>query len=457
MKFNRAYRHKLRFNPEQEEQARRFAGCARLTYNAGLRQRQLSYELYGRSPWYERQTYDLPEWKRDPEFLFLQEVPSHVLQQALKDLDQAFKRFYSGQNGYPRPRKRGENDGFRYPDAKQIKTHNPARDNQVRLPKLGWVSVRNCYPRLKGRLFEGELKSVTVRLTADGWYISFSTELKVDDPAPPTGLPVGLDVGITNSVTLSDGQFIQFPVIGKREQEKLAILQRDIARKTPGSRNRSKAKARLAKQSQRLQRRRLDAQHKFTTALAREHPLIVHEALKIKSMSKSARGTLEEPGKNVAQKAGLNRAIQGQAWGELYRQLAYKTIWKGGRCLPVPACHSSTECQVCHHVAKENRENQAVFHCLSCSFTCHADLNAAVIIRERGEAKLREEEAEERKVRIVKVRTGGTPVPGAEVGLNACEDGSALKNPERARPSRKAAAREGVVRNQVVTEIPVTA
>lgn len=172
MLVTRAYRHKARLTGEQEMLARRFAGCARLIYNSGLEQRRLGYEVTGRGMGYKAQTYGLKDVRADPDFAFLREAPAHVLQQALRDLDRAFKNFFEGRTRYPRPRKRGEHDAFRYPDPdpKQIGVHEPGRIGQVRLPKLGWVSVTNCYPRLKGRgrLFEGELKSVTVAKATAG-------------------------------------------------------------------------------------------------------------------------------------------------------------------------------------------------------------------------------------------------------------------------------------------------
>jgi putative transposase len=263
----RAYRHKVRFTPGQELQARRFAGCARLVYNAELEQRRLGYEVTGRSMGYMAQTYFLKDVKADPQFAFLNECPAHVLQQALRDLDDAFKRFFSGQNAYPTHRRRGGRDSFRFPDAKQIGVHDPARRGQVRLPKLGWVSVRNCWPRLGGRLFEGALRNVTVSRRADGWYASFACEVELADPDAPGGAPVGLDLGVASSVATSSGELISLPVITDREWEKIRILQRSVARKSKGSRNREKAVRRLGSKRRRLACRKRDAIHKLTTRL----------------------------------------------------------------------------------------------------------------------------------------------------------------------------------------------
>jgi putative transposase len=425
----RAYRHKVRFTSEQELQARRFAGCARLIYNAGLEQRRLGYEVTGRSMGYKAQTYFLKDVKADPEFAFLRECPAHVLQQALRDLDDAFKRFFSGQNAYPTHRLRGERDSFRFPDAdtKQIGVHDPARCGQVRLPKLGWVSVRNCWPRLGGRLFEGALKNVTVSRCADGWYASFACEVELCDPDAPGGTPVGLDLGVASSVATSSGELVSLPVITDREWEKIRILQRSVARKSKRSRNREKAVRRLARKRQRLACRKKDAIHKLTMRLSCEHELICVEDLKVKNMSASAKGTVEQPGSRVRQKAGLNRAILDQSWGETRRQLAYKSCWNGSTLIVVEPRYTSRTCAACGHVARENRESQAEFRCVACGHEAHADVNAAVNILRLGLSSLK----------------GPTPGTGEREASasNACAHEPVLKTPEPVRPSRKTRAR----------------
>jgi len=341
---HRAYRHKLALSPAQELLCRQIAGCCRLIYNAGLEQRKLGYAATGRGIGYTAHTYHLKEAKAAAGFAFLRDAPAHCLQQALRDLADAFERFFTGQNRYPQPRRRGENDGFRFPDPKQIGVHEAARDNQVRLPKLGWLSERNAYPRLAKRprgvtpqewdgprLFEGELKSVTIKREADGWYASFSCVVEVN-PEPGTGEAVGIDRGIANSVALSTGELYHLPVISEREWRTLGSLQTVVNRRQTGSRNREKALRRLSRCRQRLARRKHDALHKLTSELAERFSLVVVEGLQIANMTASAKGTAEQPGTNVTQKAGLNRAILDQCWGELERQLGYKQAWRPASC-----------------------------------------------------------------------------------------------------------------------------
>ena len=451
---HRTYRHKLILAPEKEGLCRRIAGCCRLVYNCGLEQRKLGYAATGRGIGYKAHTYFLKEAKAAEGFEFLREAPAHCLQQALKDLDDAYTRFFSGQNRYPRPRRRGENDSFRFPDGdpKQIGVHEPGRHNQVRLPKLGWTAVRNSYPRLARRpwnvrpeewegprLFEDELKSVTVRREADGWYVSFCCEVELPDPGRGTGEAVGIDRGVANSVAQSNGEMFHLPVITEAEWRTIASLQRIVNRRRKGSRNREKTKGRLGRYRQRLARRKHDALHKLTRDLSRRFSLAAIEELRIKNMTASAKGTIEEPGKNVAAKAGLNRAILDQCWGEFERQLNYKMTWAGGEVWEAPARNSSNECEACGYVDPENRESQAVFVCKSCGHERHADVNAAnvVLLRVgRGEGKL-----------ISSKPSGGTPGRGETTPSqrakvrNACEDPAVLKTPERRGPSRKRTAR----------------
>jgi len=436
MLVHRSYKHRLRLTPEQALLCRRFAGCARLIYNSGLEQRSLGYALTGRSIGYKAQTYFLKEVKADPDFAFLREAPAHVLQQALRDLDRAFQSFFSSSAAYPKPRRRGEHDGFRFPDPdpKQIGVHDPARVGQVRLPKLGWVSLRNCWPRLGERLFEGELKNVSVVREADDWYASFACEVEIADPSTPEGEALGLDAGICNSYATSGGERHHLPVLTDSEWAKIGRLQSEVNRRQRGSANREKALRRLARYRQRLCRRKHDELHKLTTRLAKGHALLFAEDLRVKNMTASAKGTVQEPGVNVAQKAGLNRAILDQCWGEGRRQLSYKCLWYGSGLHIVNPCRSSQECSSCGHVAAESRESQAVFRCVACGFERHADVNAACNIRERG---LVEHRAARAEAQASAASAGGMPVPEGRKTRRACEGRASSKTPETPGPSRK--------------------
>lgn len=452
-----SFRHKLRFTPEQEALAWQIAGCCRFIYNLGIEQRRLSYHVLRRGISFVSQANFLPELKNDEDFAWLKTAPSHTLQQALRDVDRAYGNWWAKRTGRPTFKKRGENDSFRFPDPAetQIGRHHPSRRNQVRLPKLGWVSLKNAYPRLqkRGLVFDGELKCVTVKREADGWWISFSCEVEIPDPEPATGPELALDLGVANSVATSEGELIGLPTITDREWEKLALLQREVARKEQqrkkrekkrrkeakdqgldpdeleplSSKNLDRSKQRYALKRQRLARRKKDAIHKLTTLLTQAHPVIAIEDLKIKNMTRSAKGTVEQPGTKVAQKRGLNRAILDQSWGEIRRQLTYKAEWYGCHLVIVDPKNTSRTCPLCQHVSKENRKNQATFSCLNCGHEAHADINAAINIL----AKARED--------ITKKQSPAARTAAREPhkGSNACAHNPALKTPEPVRPSRK--------------------
>jgi putative transposase len=406
--IHRAYKHKLLLSKEQEEQCAQWIGCCRLVFNLALEQRETG-RLTGNFVNYVDAANDLPELKA--EYEFLGQVPSQILQQVLKDLESAFMRFFKKVAAYPQYRRKGTNNSFRYPQG--VRCNDPAHNNQAFLPKLGWVSLRNAYPRLGAQTHESELKYTTISRAADGWYISFTCEVVLPNPdsMSKAGKHLGLDMGIVNSVTTSKGDHYRLPTMSDREQEKLQILHRRVSSKVKGSKNQKEAAAKLAKYYKYLRDRKVDAVHKLIISMVNEYGFIVGEALQTKNMAKSASGTLEEPGRNVAQKRGLNRAILEQIWGEGFRQLTYKSEWYGSLFSRVPAHYSSQECSECGHISKENRESQVVFHCKKCGHKANADVNAAVVILKRG---------------LEVLRTDGTLDPGVLEGFIASNDHEGL-------------------------------
>jgi putative transposase len=157
-----------------------------------------------------------------------------------------------------------------------------------------------------------------------------------------------------------------------------------MARKEKFSRNWKKAKAKVAKQHQAVGNCRKDLLHKLTTEQTKTHSLICIEDLKVANMSRSASGTLDQPGSNIWQKAGLNKAILDQGWAEYRRQLEHKTVWTGGRVIVVPGINTSRTCPCCGHVSKDNRKTQANFECIKCGFAANADHVASLNILAAG-------------------------------------------------------------------------
>lgn len=217
--------------------------------------------------------------------------------------------------------------------------------------------------------------------------MSFTCRVELDAPERKVSAEsLGIDLGVENSVALSTGELISFPVLTPEQEAHVRRLRTRVNRCERGSRNRSKARARLERYLQRARRRREHAMHTLALRLVREADLIGIENLHVQNMTRSATGTVEAPGVNVAQKRGLNRVILSQAWGEFRRILTYKATWHGSQVVVVPAAYSSQECAACGYVARENRESQAVFKCMSpaCEHATHADVNAAMTIRNRA-------------------------------------------------------------------------
>ena len=375
MVIRRGFRFKLKTTPDLEAVFRTMVGHARFVWNKALR---LNLDRLAQGlpiVWYNDLCGLLGLWKQSEEYGFLAQANAQALQQKLRDLDRAFSdAFNPTQPGkhLPRFKKKGVGDSFRFPQGVQVD------GRRVYLPKIGWVSF------FKSRDIIGEIKQATVTHEADGWYISIQTEAEIPEPKMHAGTAIGLDRGIVVFAATSEGEIIEPLNPGARLQQRLARLQRQLARQVKGSHNRAKTKAKIARLHQRIRRQREDFLHKVSTRWSKSHALIVLEDLRIGNMTRSAKGTVENPGSHVSQKSGLNRAILDQGWGEFGRMLGYKMAERGGRLLLVPPQHSSQECSECGHVAPENRPTRDLFRCVVCGHTEHADLNAAKVLLRRG-------------------------------------------------------------------------
>src|SRR5450631_3275913 len=252
-------------------------------------------------------------WKQ--EFPWLYDIHSQVLQSAIVDLGEAYKKFFAGQAGHPNKKKKFKcQDSFRYPQGFKIEEHN----NRIYLPKIGWVRYRNSRP------LQGTAKNVTIIRRADKWFASIQIEFEIEDPIHESMSEIGVDLGIVRFATESNGKVIEPLNALKKREVRLGRYQRALSRKKKFSQNWKKAKAKVAKLHRGVANARKDFLHKLTTEQTKTHGLISIEDLKVGNMSCSASGTVAEPGKNVKQKAGLNKAILDQGWSEYRRQLEYK-------------------------------------------------------------------------------------------------------------------------------------
>jgi putative transposase len=367
-------RYRLIPTPAQEAVLRDHCGHARYVWNLAVEQH--SHWRLGRAgaPGYLEQCRQLTAARAENPWLAA--GSQIVQQQALRDFTQARTAFFDPANPAGRPtwRKAGRHEGFRITgrsgrqwDVRRLSRHA----GQVWVPKAGWVRFR------WSRAVPPDAKSYRVTMDRAGrWHVAFAV-IPGPVPAPGNGQVVGIDRGVAVSAALSTGQMLHCPGLGVRERARLRRLQRTLARAKRGSNRRGRVKHAIARLRARESDRRKDWAEKVSTDIARRFDLIRVEDLQIGNMTRSAKGTREDPGRNVRAKAGLNREILRSGWGLLVRRLADKAP---GRVEKINPAFTSQRCSACGQVDRDSRESQAVFRCTACAFACHADVNAAINI-----------------------------------------------------------------------------
>ena len=314
---------------------------------------------------------------------WLRELPANPIKHTLKYFADALKEAMAGKKGFPKPRSRNRHaPGFTLPSTGQfgIKKLNK-KYSLLRIQGVGWVTLT----RKGGIPWEsGMPKQVVLRHDGHRWraFVSYEVEVEKRD----NGEIIGVDMNV-RQVATSDGHFYFMPDMKKKEARRKRY-QRKMARQVKGSGRRKDTKKKLAKTSRNIANTRKDWIHHTTKEIAEKCGTIVVEDLKVKNMTASAKGTIENPGKNVKQKAGLNRVMLDTAFGEIRRNLEYKC----GRLIAVNPAYTSQACPQCEHAERENRKSQARFLCVSCGYVSNADTNAAMNIRRLGMAQLHGEE-----------------------------------------------------------------
>ena len=353
-----------------------FCGCARYVYNRTLSLEKSLYKKDSKHSFkYSEAANRLPGWKKKNPFL--KKCHSQVLQQSLKDLDRAYTNFFEKRGNVPKYKKKYRHDSIRFPQGVELDEVK----QQIRLPKIGWMRYR------KSRDIIGTIKNVTVSRRGEKWDVSIQTEYEVVSSAPNPS-EIGIDMGVKRFATLSNGDFVEPLNAFKQEQEKLAKLQRKLARQKKGSRNSRKTKRKIARLHRYIADSRRDFLHKTSTKIAKNHSIIYVEDLKVSNMSASASGTKESPGKNVRQKSGLNRSILDQGWYGFFQMLSYKLEQRGGKLIKVDPRNTSRTCPRCGLASAENRKSQATFACIGCGYRSNADEVGAINILRAGRARL---------------------------------------------------------------------
>lgn len=310
MKRLQAYKFELLPNGAQIRAMRQYAGCCRVVYNKALAWQSEQYQADNTFKLsYTKIANLLPQWKA--ELGWLKDAPSQTLQQSLKNLESSFRNYFAKRTDFPRFKKKGASDSFRFPQGFKHEQHN----HRIFLPKLGWLRYRNSREVL------GTIKNITVAQKCGKWYASILTEREVEAPTHASTSMAGVDAGISNFATLSNGQVFEAVNSFKQKQATLARYQRALCRKVKFSKNWRKQQHRIAQLHSTIANIRKDHLHKTTSTISQNHAMIVIEDLQVRHMSKSAKGTIENKGRNVKAKTGLNRSILDQGWFEFTRRL----------------------------------------------------------------------------------------------------------------------------------------
>ncbi|WP_326752607.1 transposase [Streptomyces hirsutus] len=383
---------RFRMYPTAAQAERMLLHCAHARYVWNLAVEQHAHWKWGRrsAPGFAEQCRQLTEARRDNDWL--RAGNADVQQQALKDFAKAKAARFASGFGEPTWRRKHMHEGFRVIGTDRVPESHPdgspklnaqgrqvmgrsvvvqklnRRWARVKVPGCGWVRFRLTRTGLPAA------KTFRVTFRNQQWHIAFAI---IPDPieAPGTDTIVGIDRGVTITAALSDGQRLNCPRLTTRERARVRKHQRRAARAPRGSEAKAAEHAKVAMIKAREADRRKDWCEKTSTMLARTYRLIRFEKLNITTMTRSAKGTVEQPGTRVRQKAGLNRAILAQGWGLLRRRTGEKAP---GRVEDVPAPYTSLRCSACGWIEKDSRKSQAEFVCVSCGFTCNADENAAV-------------------------------------------------------------------------------
>jgi transposase len=364
-------RYRLFPSPAQEAVLRDQCAHARYVWNLAVEQQAHWRPGRAAAPGYLEQCRQLTQARA--EFPWLAAGSQTVQQQALRDFARAMAAFFDPGNPAGRPswRKASRDEGFRIVGrrGRQWDVRRLSRKTgEVWVPEAGWVRFR------WSRAVPEGVKSYRVTMDRAGrWHVAFAV---IPEPvsAPGNGEAVGIDRGVAVSAALSTGELLRVPGLAARERTRLRRLERTLARARRGSNRRARVKHAIARLRARETDRRKDWVEKASTGIVRRFDVIRVEDLRITDMTRSAKGTWQKPGRNVRQKAGLNRGILQSGWGLLVRRLEEKAP---GRVEKIKPHHTSRRCSACGQVDRRSRESQAVFRCTACGYACHADVNAA--------------------------------------------------------------------------------
>ena len=354
MEIKRAYKFRFYPTPEQELNLAKTFGCARFAYNYMLRQRTDAWFQRQEKVGYHETSAMLTALKKQSEFAWLNEVSSVPVQQSLRHLQTAFGNFFSRRNKYPTFKKK---DGAQ--SAEYTTSAFKWDGKTLSIAKNGALNIRFSRTIPKAAI----VTTVTVsKDTAGRYFVSMLCTDQVQAKTPIEA-KVGIDLGLSHFAILSTGEKIAAPNTFRKNEEKLAKLQRRLAKKTKGSANRKKAKLKVAKLHAKIADSRKDFLHKLSTRLVNENQVIAIETLAVSNMQKNH---------------SLAKSIADASWSEFVRQLEYKSLWYGRELVGIDRWYpSSKRCSDCGHTVAKMPLNVREWTCPECGTIHDRDINAA--------------------------------------------------------------------------------
>ncbi len=356
MKIHKAYKIELRPNKTTLVLLNKAAGTARFAFNWALAQRIKLYEEEKKYTTKFTQHKDLCSLKKE-QFPWMYEVSKCVPQNAIHDVDAAFKNFFKGLKkkqkvGFPKFKKKGQKESFKLEQSISVV------ENKIKLPRLGWIKLKEV------REVSGKILFATVSKDVDRWFVSVATEQEIEEPKIQNGQIVGIDLGLSSFLTTSEGEKIENPKVLKRYLKKIKVLQKRLAKKQKGSANKNKARIKLATVYRKVRNVRKDFLHKITTILAKTKQEIVVESLRVSNMVRNHK---------------LAQAISDVSWAEFIRQLEYKTKWYGSQLTKVDTFFPSSKlCSCCGYKLDKLPLSIRSWTCPVCNKNHDRDTNAAI-------------------------------------------------------------------------------